>query len=134
MDTSLVQMVRRRAQGRCEYCRLPQHSSRLTFPIDHVIAQQHDGQMIEGNLALACSFCNQHKGPNIAGVDPLTKQLTRLFHPRIDARSNHFRWNGSVLIGTTEIARATIAVLAINHPVQVAIRNTLILEGELPLE
>jgi hypothetical protein len=55
MDTALEQLIRRRAQNACEYCRLPQNASRLTFPIDHVIAQQHEGQAIESNLASVIS-------------------------------------------------------------------------------
>ena len=132
MDTALEQLVRRRAENACEYCRLPQRFSRLTFPVDHVIAQQHGGSTIAGNLALACGFCNRRKGPNIAGIDPQTKQMTRLFNPRRDTWEGHFRWDGSLVVGLTDIARATIAVLAINHPAQLAIRNTLIDEGELP--
>lgn len=58
--------------------------------------------------------------------------MTRLFNPRRDTWKVHFRWNGSLVVGLTDIARATIAVLAINHPAQLAIRNTLIDEGELP--
>jgi hypothetical protein len=134
MDNALEQLVRHRAKDACEYCRLPQRFSRLTFPVDHVIAQQHGGPTIEDNLALACGFCNSHKGPNIAGIDPRTKQLTRLFHPRRDVWGEHFRWEGSVIVGLTDVARATISVLAINHPFQTAIRNTLIDEGVFPPE
>ena len=97
-----------------------------------MIARQHQGPTIESNLALACAFCNLHKGPNIAGIDPITKQLTRLFHPRRDLWSEHFHWNGSVLVAKTEAGRATIAVLAINHAAQTAIRNSLLAEGEFP--
>jgi hypothetical protein len=132
MDSVLEQLVRQRAENACEYCRLPQRFSRLMFSIDHVISRQHQGPTIESNLALACGFCNRHKGPNIAGIDPQTIQMTRLFHPRRDVWTEHFRWNGSMVIGLTDIARATIAVLAINHPAQTAIRNTLIDEGEFP--
>lgn len=132
MDNALEQWLRQRAGNACEYCRLPQRFSRLTFALDHVIARQHRGQTAESNLALACAFCNRHKGPNIAGVDPQTRKMIRLFHPRRDVWSEHFRWTGSVLIGLTDVARATIAVLAINHPAQMAIRNTLIDEGEFP--
>jgi 5-methylcytosine-specific restriction endonuclease McrA len=131
MDGALQQLVRERAADACEYCQLPQQFSRLTFSIDHVIARQHAGPTEESNLALACSFCNGHKGPNIAGIDPRTNQMTRLFHPRRDVWSEHFRWNGAVLVGLTEIARDTIAVLAINHSTQLAVRNTLIEEGVL---
>ncbi len=98
--------------------------------MDHVIAQQHQGSTIQSNLALACTFCNRHEGPNIAGIDPESKQMTRLFNSRRDLWGEHFQWNGSALIGKTEIGRATVAVLAINHPAQIAIRNTLLAEGE----
>jgi len=132
MDNALEQLVRHRAGDTCEYCRLAQRFSRLMFSIDHVIARKHQGPTIESNLALACVFCNCHKGPNIAGIDPRTMQMTRLFHPRRDVWSDHFRWNGSELVGLTDVARTTIVVLAINHPAQVAIRTALIDEGELP--
>jgi hypothetical protein len=130
MDSALEQLVRGRAGDRCEYCHLPQKFSRLQFSIDHIIARQHQGPTIEGNLALACPFCNCRKGPNIAGIDPHSKKMTRLFHPRQDAWTEYFRWNGPVLFGLTDVARTTVVVLAINHPVQIAIRNTLIVEGE----
>jgi hypothetical protein len=79
-----------------------------------------------------CHFCNRHKGPNIAGIDPVTKQLTRLFHPRQDNWLEHFRWNEAHLLGITSIGRVTINVLAINHPQQIATRQALIDEGVFP--
>jgi HNH endonuclease len=132
MDSALELLVRQRARDMCEYCHLPQRFSKLRFPIDHVIARQHHGPTIESNLALACGFCNRHKGPNIAGLDPQTGQLTRLFHPRHDSWREHFQWTDAILVGTTDIARATIDVLAINQLTQTAIRKTLIEEGILP--
>jgi hypothetical protein len=36
------------------YCRPPQSASSTTFPIDHVIARQHDGTDAVENLALSC--------------------------------------------------------------------------------
>jgi hypothetical protein len=45
------------------------------------VAQQHHGGSDEVNLALACHFCNRHKGPNLTGIDPTTGELTRLFNP-----------------------------------------------------
>jgi len=132
MNRALDQLVRRRAEFACEYCGLAQRFSRLKFSIDHVIASQHKGLTIEHNLALASPFCNLHKGPNIAGIDPQTKRMVRLFHPRKDVWKKHFQWNGSMVVGFTDIARATIAVLAMNHPAQTAIRSTLTDAGELP--
>ena len=80
----------------------------LPFQIDHVIAQQHGGEAVLDNLAWCCLHCNKHKGPNIAGIDPLSDDVARLFHPRQQRWARHFRWRGATLIGLTKIARATI--------------------------
>lgn len=74
------------------------------------------------------------KGPNIAGVDPDTGQLTRLFHPRRDIWSEHFHWNGPTVCGLTAIGRVTLYVLDINDPVRIEHRRLLIEEGVFPLE
>jgi len=109
---------------------------RLSFAlhVDRIIARRHGGQTVLENLALACLHCNRHKGPNIAGTDPRTGKLIRLFHPRTDQWSVHFEWIGAVLAGRTEIGRATIQVLAINAPDFLAVREALIQEETFPLE
>ena len=84
MNRATDQMIRLRAGDLCEYCRLPQSVAHVIFPIDHIIARQHGGLTVEENLAVACPSCNVHKGPNIAGLDPGTGELVRLFHPRRD--------------------------------------------------
>lgn len=53
----------------------------------------------------------------------------RLFHPRQDRWQNHFRWEGALLIGLTATGRATIAVLEMNNPVRLELRQKLIEEG-----
>jgi hypothetical protein len=55
-------------------------------------------------LALACFACNNHKGPNIAGVDQNTGDVIRLFHPRRDNWEEHFEWRGASLVGRTNRA------------------------------
>jgi hypothetical protein len=132
MDKATESLVRTRAAGQCEYCRLPERLSKLTFAIDHVVARQHGGTDDPENLVLACGFCNRHKGPNIAGLDPDTQRLTRLFHPRRDFWHDHFRWDGPVLAPRTDVGRTTVVVLAINHPHQHAIRQALMHEGAFP--
>jgi hypothetical protein len=98
----------------------------LQFQIDHVRAQKHGGVSALDNLALSCFACNSYKGPNIAGIDPMTGRSTRLFHPRRDRWTSHFEWNGAILVGRSRIGRATIHVLNMNHPDVVSIRDTLI--------
>lgn len=132
MDAALIALVRERAQARCEYCQLAQDVSCLPFEIDHIIAQKHGGPSHAMNLSWSCFYCNRYKGPNIAGVDPETGRIVRLFHPRKDLWTRHFRWNGPVLVGKTTTGRATIAVLAINHPDAVTLRGALIEEGVFP--
>ena len=129
MDATLAEQVRKRARDRCEYCLLPQSAHVRTFPIDHIIAQQHNGPTSLENLALSCVRCNSHKGPNIAGMDPATGQMVRLFHPRQDDWTEHFEFSGPYLVGRTPIGRATIGVLTINDPDYVLLRESLIEEG-----
>lgn len=129
MDAALDRLVRQRAEGRCEYCRLPQAGSRVPFEIDHIIARKHGGKTLAGNLAVTCIYCNSYKGPNISGIDPATGKITRLYHPRRHKWSRHFEWGGGVLIGRTAIGRTTIRVLEINLTNLVALRETLMDDG-----
>jgi hypothetical protein len=132
MDRALEELVWDRAHSRCEYCQMPQEYDGFTHEIDHAIAKKHGGPTVAGNLVLACFPCNNHKGPNIAGLDPVTKKLTRLFNPRRHKWERHFRWNGPHLVGKTAMARVTIAVLEINSPERVLLRQSLIDEGVFP--
>jgi hypothetical protein len=126
MDSALVLLVWERAHHCCEYCQMPQALSILPFEIDHVIARQHRGKTSAGNLALACAYDNSSKGPNIAALDPRNDRLVRLFHPRRHKWQHHFRWNGPVLVGRTAIGRATVELLAMNHPFRIEQRQALI--------
>lgn len=134
MDRALEQQVFRRASGVCEYCRFPDEISELRHCVDHIIALQHGGQTVVENLALCCGRCNRHKGPNIAGVDPQTGSVVRLFHPRRDKWSEHFRWEHARLVGITPVGRATLDVLSINHPYRVAVRRVLLDARKLRLD
>jgi 5-methylcytosine-specific restriction endonuclease McrA len=122
-------LVRQRAGGRCEYCRLPQAWSRVPFEIDHIIARKHRGHTVAGNLAVSCWYCNVYKGANLSGLDPATAKVTRLYHPRRHKWAYHFRFDGSTLIGRTAIGRTTIEVLRMNHPQLVALRDILMGAG-----
>ncbi len=134
MDEALVQLVWDRARARCEYCQLPQVLSNTAFEVDHVVAKKHGGKTVASNLALSCFYCNSYKGPNIAGIDPRSKRLAGLFNPRRHKWGRHFRWDGAVLVGRTATGRASIAVLEINHPDAVSLRQSLIDENVFPPE
>jgi hypothetical protein len=81
------------------------------------------------NLALSCFHCNRHKGPNIAGRDPLTGEIVRLFHPRSDTWAEHFRFAGAEIAGLTAIGRVTVQVLAMNASDFKQVREALMSEG-----
>jgi len=100
--------------------------------VDHIVARQHGGLTAIDNLASACLHCNRHKGPNIAGRDPVSGELVRLFHPRQDEWSDHFEWKDAELGGRTAIGTITIQGLAINDPDFLAVREALMQEGVFP--
>ena len=128
-NRALEVKVIRRARGRCEYCHFPVAASELPFHLDHIVAVKHRGPTTSANLAWACFSCNLYKGPNIAGLDPVTGKLTRLFHPRRDVWNEHFDWDGLWLRGKTAVGRTSIAVLAINAADSIAVREALRDEG-----
>ena len=133
MNRDIAQAVREEAGERCEYCLTPQSALPLPFQIDHIVAEKHGGQTVSGNLALACPHCNRHKGPNIAGLDPHSGQLVRLFHPRTDLWAEHFEFAGPRILGRTAIGRATVHVLAMNTDDRLLLRLELLKEsGDLP--
>lgn len=132
MNIRLERLIWQRAERACEYCQIPQEYDELPFQIDHILALKHGGPTAAQNLALACFLCNNHKGPNIAGRDPLTERIIRLFDPRRDKWRQHFRWNGPILEGRTSIGRSTIAVLEINLPHRLSLRQALIDENVFP--
>ena len=117
--------MRDRAAGQCEYCRLPQAATSVPFEIDHIISRKHHGPTIASNLANACWYCNTFKGSDISGLDPRTRKLTRLFHPRRHKWTHHFRYDGPVLLGRTAIGRTTIRVLQINCDDALTLRESL---------
>ena len=129
VSRGIQRQIRTAAKGRCEYCRMPAMYDTAAFHIDHVIARQHGGLTVRSNLAFCCAYCNANKGPNIASIDPRTRRLVRLFHPRMDRWSDHFAWRGARLKGLTGCGRATVALLRINDPVNVTLRESLLAEG-----
>lgn len=129
MAKALHDLVRARANGRCEYCHLPQAVVRERFQIEHILAHQHRGDDDFDNLALACVRCNLHKGPNVAGYDPLTNALVPLFHPRRNTWREHFAWAGATVNRMTPVGRTTVAILNMNAPQRVSLRESLLDEG-----
>ena len=134
MHKAIREQIRTRANLRCEYCRVPEQFDHLPFQPDHIVALKHGGATDLDNLAWSCFDCNIFKGPNIAGIDPVTGDIVPLFHPRRSAWTRHFEWSGAELQGLTPAGRATISVLRINLERRVAFRQSLIDERVFPVE
>jgi 5-methylcytosine-specific restriction endonuclease McrA len=104
MDQATRQLVRQRANFRCEYCQLAEANSPLAkLQIEHVRPRRHGGGDNSDNLALACIDCNLRKGPNLSGIDPVTDALVALFDPRHQTWSDHFVWRGLEIAGPTDV-------------------------------
>jgi hypothetical protein len=132
VDRRIEEQIWLRAHSRCEYCHFPSEFAEYPFHIDHIVAKKHGGETEPKNLALSCFYCNTSKGPNIAGVDPQTKDLTPLFNPREHSWQEHFRWDGPYLNGLTAIGRVTLVVLNINEPAAINVRRFLMSEDLYP--
>ena len=132
MDDATRDLVRRRAGDRCEYCRLPQEASVLTFHIDHIVAKQHVVQVRDEPefLCLACNRCNAYKGTNLASIDPSSNEQVPLYHPRNNVWEDHFLMRGGEVVGITAIGRATVRLLNMNAPQRLELRQQWINEGE----
>jgi hypothetical protein len=132
MDVDLERLVTQRARHCCEYCGMPQEFDEITFEIDHVIPRKHGGLTVADNLALACFFCNNRKGPNLSGIDPVSGDVVQLFNPRRQRWDRHFRWVDYRVVGRTKGGRATIVVLEMNLPSRVELREVLSRAGLFP--
>jgi hypothetical protein len=131
MHAALRNLIWHRAEGRCEYCRLPQDAAPVArFQIEHIRAKQHGGSSVADNLALACPRCNAFKGPNLTAVDPETDQVVAVFHPRLQAWCDHFAFDGAEILGLTPTGRATTQLLRMNDDDRIHVRAALLERGE----
>jgi hypothetical protein len=111
------QQVAERARHRCEYCQAPEVVG-ISMEVEHIIPRAKGGDDALDNLCYACNDCNSFKAAAVTGMDAETGEAVRLFNPRIDEWSAHFKWGDDlkVLIGLTAVGRATIDRLKINRP------------------
>ena len=126
----LRRLAYERAVGRCEYCQMPERFSFALHQIDHIIAEKHGGATLADNLALSCILCNKHKGSDLASLDPLTGEITPLFHPRSRNWLEHFTLEANgIMVSPTAEGRATIRLLQMNQAERVEERRLLLTSG-----
>jgi hypothetical protein len=67
----------------------------------------------------------------VAAVSPDSGTLVELFNPRLHLWEEHFTRVGAVIVGLSDIGRATVRLLDMNEDERVAIRAELQAEGLL---
>jgi hypothetical protein len=104
-----------------------------TFHIEHVVPKCRDGETSFLNLAWACPSCNLHKSSRIEVPSCEDRdRVVPLFNPRVHPWQEHFDWDDYHLVGQTEIGRATIIALDLNHPRRIRIRQAEQMFGWFP--
>lgn len=121
-----------RSGNRCEYCGLSQIGQEATFHIDHVVPRAAGGSTTKENLALACVSCSLRKGAKQTATDAESGERVPLFNPRTQTWSEHFRWENETVVPLSLTGRVTAAVLSMNRPVIVAIRQEESARGRHP--
>ena len=132
VPTALRAVIQSRALMRCEYCLLHEDDSWEPHEADHIIARKHRGQTILANLAWTCAVCNRHKGSDLASIDEETGRIVRLYQPRRDRWTRHFRLDGGRIISRTAVGRVTEYLLQLNRPDRVRNRHILAQKGLYP--
>lgn len=133
ISETLRRLVVDRAQECCEYCLIYESDSLYGHEIDHIIPEKHRGQTNEHNLCLSCIDCNRFKGSDFASFDPETgEEIVRLFNPRRDIWTHHFRLEGAFIVPVTAVGRVTVFVLKLNDELRVRSRRALITAGRYP--
>jgi HNH endonuclease len=133
MDAATRELVRRRAAGRCEYCRLPDEADEWPFHVEHIVPRQHSGDNGLENLCWACSRCNLHKGPNLVSIDTESGQVVSLFNPRLEEWIDHFSIVDARIMGLTTTGRVTVQLLRMNDARRIALRHELIEQGNFTI-
>lgn len=134
IPVDLQTQIRDRFANCCAYCRTAESLTVTIFEFEHIIPLSAGGETIFGNLCLSCPSCNRYKASRQTGIDPITQEQVRLFHPHLQAWTEHFAWSedGTEIIGVTPIARATISALKMNRPQLIRVRKMWVKMGEHP--
>ncbi|WP_390621418.1 HNH endonuclease [Novipirellula artificiosorum] len=117
----------------CAYCQTAESLTVTTFEIEHIVPISIGGSTEYQNLCLACPACNRFKSNRTRGITDAGHEAD-LFHPQRENWLEHFDWSvdGTVVVGLTEVAEATIRTLRINGPQVVEVRSLWVDAGRHP--
>jgi HNH endonuclease len=129
------ELVEARAGGACEYCRLLQAATGVTFHIEHVTPRSRGGRTVMSNLALSCPGCNLAKSDRTVGKDR-GEEVRPLFNPR-DYEPWLLGWHlhfaldreSGMILPRTPVGEATVKALRMNDPLRVFARKLQIAAG-----
>lgn len=124
--------VSRRADYRCEYCRLSEFLSYFSFHFEHIRPIKHDGETNLENLALSCPDCNFSKGSDLGTYLGIEEDFVRFFNPRIDIWQEHFDLDQGRILGISDIGRATEKIFKFNSSERLIFRQEFIALGLYP--
>jgi len=134
---SYRQLVEARAGGACEYCRLLQAATGVTFHIEHFVPRFQGGLTAMGNLLLSCPGCTLAKADRMIGLDDEGKEQP-LFNPReydpwLLGWHLHFALdrNTGLIVPRTPVGEATATTLRVNDGRRVFARKLQIVVGLL---
>jgi HNH endonuclease len=128
-------LVVARAGGACEYCRLSQDPTGVTFHMEHVLPRSAGGQTILANLALSCPGCNLSKAARRTGIDSrgIERDIfnPRAYEPWLLGWHLHFALDRATgrIVARSVTGEASIAALNMNAPSRVFARQLQIVAG-----
>jgi len=133
INVELRRQVTARAGRICEYCLIHEDDTFFGCHVDHIVSEKHGGLTEIANLAFACTFCNLHKGSDIASLNH-AGSLTRFFNPRTDRWPQHFALVGAVIEPLTSIGEVTARIFQFNMTDRILERQALLEVGGYPSE
>jgi hypothetical protein len=125
-------IVAERANYLCEYCLIHEDDRAFGCQVDHIISEKHGGTTDANNLAYACAPCNRTKGSNVGSIAERTGLLTRLYNPRIDKWHEHFKLDGTRVVGLSEVGEVTVRTLRFNDDDRLMEREVLRMKNRYP--
>ncbi len=134
ISKKIRQTVFERAGFMCEYCLALLAYSPQPFSGEHIVPVSKEGSDDLDNLACSCGGCNGIKYNKTEAADPIGGKIVPLFHPRQMSWYDHFTWSPDFLliIGITEIGRATVETLNLNRIGLINFRRALLKLGVHP--
>jgi len=127
--------VEARAGGACEYCRLLQAPTGVTFHIEHRLPRSAGGRTVLDNLALSCPGCNLAKAHRTTGEDDQGRTQSlfnpRAYEPWLLGWHLHLRLNrrSGMIVPRSAVEEATVRALNMNAPTRVFARRLQIRAG-----